>query len=291
MVLIHTTSHAKRPVHERTGKDKIKMKLIPSGSFIMGSKDADMLANSMPHKVFIAGFYMDEHPVTNRQFAMFLNDIKEVNTKDSDRYNWMVTRDDIDSKERKDWWPTEITFENDKFMAYEGFEDYPVISVSWVGAKKYCKWAGKRLPTEAEWEKAARGGLKKALFAWGNALPTDGIIYNRVWKINLDPPPLENVKYGTPNGYGLHNMGGMLWEWCSDWYAPNYYKQSPLRNPLGPETGEEKVLRGGSWFNGVNALRVALRNFMPPEALDESTGLRCASDIPIIKSKTSKKDK
>jgi len=262
-------------------RDGVKMKLIPKGSFIMGSSEEDLKATAALHKVKLKAFYMDEHLVTNRNYVKFLNETGIGNEKGSDRFHWVVTRDDLQSNERKDWWITEIGHERGKFIAFEGFEDYPVITVSWLGAMKYCQWAGKRLPTEAEWEKSARGGLKSARFSWGNSLPTEpGIVFNRYWETNEDPPPLEHVKYGMPNGYGLYNISGMIWEWCSDWFDPDYYVNSPRDNPMGPEAGQMKVLRGGAWFNAANVLRVALRNFIIPEALDETTGFRCASDVP-----------
>lgn len=272
----HTQAYAEAPPAVFKARDGVKMRLIPAGSFIMGSTDPDISVISVKHNIYLDAYYMDEHSVTNAQLAMFLND---SDGKANDRMDWVVIRDDLQDKEREQWWPTEIGHERGKYFAYEGFEDYPVITVSWVGADKYCKWAGKRLPTEAEWEKGARGGIKQARFPWGDALPTQGVVYNRDWRSNEEPPPLASVKFGMPNGYGLFNVAGMVWEWCSDWFAHDYYANSPSKNPRGPETGELKVLRGGSWFNASNVLRVGIRNFISPVALDETTGFRCAMDM------------
>lgn len=261
-------------------KDGVKVKLIPAGTFMMGSAEPDIAPISTPHKIFVNAFYMDEHLVTNFQFARFLNEAAGKDGLVKDRKKWIVIREDMQDQERELWWPTEIGHERGKYFAYEGFENYPVITVSWLAADKYCKWAGKRLPTEAEWEKAARGKKKEARFVWGNSLPTEGVVFNRQWRTNEEPPPLSNVIYGMPNGYGLFNMAGMIWEWCADWFAHDYYESSPSKNPQGPESGEFKVLRGGSWFNAANVLRVGLRNFIAPDALDETTGFRCAMDIP-----------
>ncbi len=280
VMLVHIPAFAEGIQPMFMAKDGVKMRLIPAGSFIMGTKDPDIAEGSKPHKVHLDAYYMDEHPVTNAQFTMFLNESREEGGKVKDINFWVVIRDDLQDKEREQWWPTEIGYENDRYFSYEGFERYPVISVSWLGADKYCNWADKRLPTEAEWEKGARGGIKQARFPWGNALPTQGVVFNRNWDNNENPPPLTPVTYGTPNGYGLFNIGGMVWEWCSDWFSPDYYNNSPAKNPQGPESGEHKILRGGSWFNAANVLRVGIRNFITPDALDETTGFRCVKDIP-----------
>ncbi len=280
VIFAHAKACAEDAPSTFMAKDDVMMKLIPAGAFMMGTDEPDLVEITTPHKVYVNAFYMDEHLVTNSQFARFLNESAGKNGQVKDRKQWIVIREDIEDEEREEWWPTEITHERGKYIAYEGFEDYPVITVVWLAADKYCKWAGKRLPTEAEWEKAARGKIKEARFVWGNSLPTEGVVYNRKWDSNEDPPPLFKATYGMPNGYGLFNMAGMVWEWCADWFAHDYYENSPSKNPQGPETGYFKILRGGSWFNAANVLRVGLRNFIDPGALDETTGFRCAMDIP-----------
>jgi formylglycine-generating enzyme required for sulfatase activity len=297
-------SHSGGMLRSFISKDNVRMKQVPGGTFIMGSEEPDLAQIAPVHKVYLKTFFIDEHPVTNRHFAEFLNsmrpaekentggqeqvdaegvpdgDVAPSDGKVPERFKWVALRSDLDIEGRKGWWPTEILYERGNYVALEGFEDYPVVSVSYEAAAKYCNWVGKRLPTEAEWEKAARGGLRQKKFSWGDALPTEGIVFNRQWTDNQSPVPLENVKIYLPNGYGLYNMSGMVWEWCSDWFDPFYYKNSPKKNPTGPESGNLKVLRGGSWFNAANALRVALRNFIVPQALDETTGFRCVTDFP-----------
>jgi sulfatase modifying factor 1 len=260
--------------------DGVTMVLIPGGSFSMGSSDEDISDTNIKHRINLSPFYMDEHTVTNRQFVKFLNFVKPSEGKGKMRQQWIVTRDDILLDERSKWWPAEIGYERKKYIAYEGFEDYPVYSVSWVAADKYCRWAGKRLSTEAEWEKAARGGLKNKQFPWGDEIPTQGVSFNKVWINNEAPSPVSPAKSHMPNGYGLYNMAGNLWEWCSDWFDPFYMSQrdTPTKDPKGPETGSQKVLRGGSWFNAPNTLRLALRNFSEHIALDETIGFRCVAD-------------
>jgi len=261
------------------GKDGALMALISAGTFDMGTDDERLMEISPLHRVYISDFYMDIHPVTNGQFAEFLNQTKPSEGPDGERYKIVVLRSDLETKERKTWWPTEITYEYGKYVAYKGFTSHPVITVSWNAADAYCKWAGKRLPTEAEWEKAARGGLVGKQFAWGNEIPTEEIVHNRSWDNNKSAAPLEPARSGKPNGYGLYNMAGGVWEWCFDWFAPDYYERSKRKDPRGPESGTYKVLRGGSWFNPPPGLKVALRNTLKNTALDETTGFRCAKNV------------
>ena len=264
------------------GKDGAEMALIPGGEFFMGSDSKD-LPDAPLHKVHVSGFYLDRYEVTNRQFAVFLNTVKPPETKGGERWSWVVLRSDLQLEERQEWWPTEIIYDERtaSYAPFPNFEDYPVLSVSWYAADAYCRWAGKRLPTEAEWERAARGGLEKKEYPWGNEIPTGGVIFERRWMSNSNPPPTEPVGNWHPNGYGLYDMAGNVWEWCSDWYNPNYYKKSPRKDPKGPEVGIEKALRGGSWFNSAYYLRVALRNHIVPENSDDAVGFRCAMDAKI----------
>jgi len=260
--------------------DGVKMVLIPKGSFLMGSEYQDIPSSHPVHKVHLNTYYMDEHLVTNAQFTRFLNDIEMDENDKSSRRSWVVLRSDLDVPKQDMLWPTEIGFERGKYFAYGGFESYPVMTVSWEAADRYCKWADKRLPTEAQWEKAARGGLKQEKYPWGSSLPTTGVVFDKGWLDNLDPPPLEPAKSGMPNKFGLYHMAGMLWEWCSDWFHPGYYQDSPKKDPPGPENGVLKSMRGGAWFNPANHLRIALRNRLVPMAMDETTGFRCVSDGP-----------
>jgi len=264
-----------------TGKDGAVMAFIPGGTFDMGSDEEDLIETAPVHRVYVTDFYMDIHPVTNEQFAMFLNETRPPEGPEGAR-DWLVVlrTDVLEDKERKSWWPTEIAYERGKYVAYSGYQDHPVISVSWNAAFEYCEWAGKRLPTEAEWEKAARGGLSGKRFSWGDEIPTNAVIQGRTWDDNKKPAPLGPAKSGRPNGYGLYNMSGAVWEWCSDWYSPDYYAVSLRKDPKGPESGRFKSVRGGSWFNNAPGIRVALRNFLDFMSLDETTGFRCASDVP-----------
>jgi sulfatase modifying factor 1 len=260
-------------------KDEARMVIVRGGTFTMGSEDEDLIETARPHRVSLDSFYVDMYEVTNEKFAKFLNSKRPTEGEEGVRYKWVVIRDDLTGADRAAWWPTEITYEKGVYSALEGFEKHPVIVVSWYAANEYCKWAGKRLPTEAEWEYAARGSLEEKAYPWGNAIPTGGVIFGRRWTSNQAPPPTEPVGSYYPNKYGIYDMAGNVWEWTSDWYEPEYYEKSPRHNPKGPETGDTKVMRGGSWFNTPDALRVAIRNFAPPDTLNEDVGFRCVKDV------------
>jgi sulfatase modifying factor 1 len=251
-----------------------KMVLIPAGAFIMGSPEkSDLPEDEKPsHMVYIDNFYMDIFEVTNKEFAEFLNTVKP---DEATRKSWIVLRSDLKTEERKEWWPAEIVYEDGIYKPVKGFERHPVNSVSWYAADAYCRWLGKRLPTEAEWEKAARGGLKGKLYPWGDAYPTTGIIYNKVWIDNAFPVPTSPVGNYHPNGYGLYDMAGNVAEWVNDWYDPDYYKRSPKDNPQGPSSGREKVIRGGSWAGGAQSLRVSARGHAQPDSMPSGVGFRC----------------
>jgi len=161
--------------------------------------------------------------------------------------------------------------------------EQPVVGVSWHEAIRYCQWLSTsaarnfRLPAEAEWERAARGGREQALFPWGDRAPQSLPGYadrcTNAWKTGPEP-----VGRGEANAYGLHNMCDNVHEWCSDWYAPDYYAVSPERNPRGPETGERRASRGGSWRHQIKMSRCAARSSIPPEFQYADYGFRVACD-------------
>lgn len=147
--------------------------------------------------------------------------------------------------------------------------EQPIVAVSWFDAVAYCDWLNVRLPTEAEWECAARGGAEGMRYPWGNELPP-----------NDDRNEPHSVGRGTPNAYGLYDVCENVHEWCSDWYASDFYAASPERNPRGPDTGTRRVSRGGSWRHQIKFSRCAARSSIPPEFRYVDYGFRVARDLP-----------
>ena len=227
-------------------KDGKEMVLIPAGSFEMGDH-LDGLSNAPVHRVQLDAFYMDVHEVTVGQFREFVNQ-----SGYSYGGNW------------------------DSLANYSPSDDYPMVYVSWNDVTAYCEWAGKRLPTEAEWESAARGGVVGKRYPGGDELTHDDANYSGTsgkdkWKYCS---PVESF---AANGYGLYDMAGNVLEWCQDWYGEGYYATSPLKNPPGPDTGQSRVLRGGSWRGDTYPLRVANRAYYSPATGRNAYGFRCVS--------------
>ena len=156
----------------------------------------------------------------------------------------------------------------------------PVVAISWLEAERYCQWLSEvsgrryRLPTEAEWERAARGGVESRLFPWGDDPPQSLPNYGQRWKNGPEP-----VGCSTPNAFGLHDICQNVHEWCNDWYDPGYYEVSADRNPQGPDTGERRASRGGSWRHHIKATRCAARSSIPPEFRYADYGFRVACGL------------
>ncbi len=234
-------------------KDRKGIVLIPAGSFEMGDYFDEGEANERPvHRVQLDAFYMDVHEVTVGQFREFVQ-------QSGYKYggNW------------------------DSVARYSPGDDYPMVNVSWNEATAYAKWAGKRLPTEAEWEYAARGGLVGKRYSWGDDESLAGDYANYDGTDGKDKWNLSTAPVGSfaANGYGLYDMAGNVWEWCQDRYGGNYYSSSPAKNPPGPGTGSSRVLRGGSWSNLTYNLRVANRSFTYPSSRLNYLGFRCVSGL------------
>jgi formylglycine-generating enzyme required for sulfatase activity len=168
--------------------------------------------------------------------------------------------------------------------------NFPVTHVSWNDAQAYAAWAGKRLPTEAEWEYAARGGLEQKIFPWGDELTPDGQHRCNVWQGEF--PLIDRAEDGyagpapvdayLPNGYGLHNITGNTWEWCADWFHASYHLTASQHNPVGPLQGQAKVMKGGSYLchhSYCNRYRVAARTYNDPDSATTNIGFRCVRDV------------
>jgi sulfatase modifying factor 1 len=220
---------------------------IPKGWFSMGSDTGQ--DNERPvHRVWVDGFLLAPRQVTNADYASFLR-------------------------------ATGITpppFWDDPNFNHP---DQPVVAVSWFEAVKYCEWLSTstgrnyRLPTEAEWERAARSGAEGKLFPWGDAPPESLPDYQKRWKTGSEP-----VARYAPNAFGLYDICENVHEWCSDCYQPDYYAISPERNPRGPQAGKRRVSRGGSWRHHIKVTRCAARSSIPPEFHYADYGFRVACD-------------
>lgn len=222
---------------------------IPAGWFLMGCETGQ--DNEKPvHRVWVDEFLLAARQVTNADYGRLLRDTASLSLPPP--------------------------FWSDPAFNHP---EQPVVGVSWYEAIRYCEWLNAstgrnfRLPTEAEWERAARGGREGALFPWGDAPPQSLPGYANRWQTGPEPAGL-----GESNAYGLDNMCDNVHEWCSDWYAPSYYAVSPERNPRGPETGERRASRGGSWRHHVKMSRCAARSSIPPEFKYADYGFRIACD-------------
>ena len=245
--LVFDTEPGKKITWETDGKEMV---LIPAGSFEMGDHFSEGEENELPvHRVNLDGFYIDTHEVTVDQFKQFVN---------QSGYDY-----------QGDWGQVAL---------YSPGHDYPINYVNWNDATAYAEWSGKRLPTEAEWEYAARGSLERKRYPWGDEIDNAKAHYDN-WNDGNGTTKL--VGSFEANGYGLYDMAGNAWEWCQDWYGENYYSSSPASDPTGPETGSMRVLRGGSWAHVTpDGLRAAYRFNSLPSIRHPLIGFRCVLDVP-----------
>ena len=258
------------PAQQILGEDGAEMVLIPAGDFQMGSDDSDADDDEKPvHTVYVDAFYIDKYEVTNAQFKAFVN------------ANPQWQKDKIDERFHRGGYLRHWNGNNYP----SGESNHPVTHVSWYAAMAYAQWAGKRLPTEAEWEKAARGGLVGKKYPWGDAIDTSQANYNG------QVGNTTQVGMYAPNGYGLYDMAGNVWEWCLDAYEKDFYARSQPQNPLAGEmplwavsvnyknVENRRVLRGGSWPNTAQPLRVANRLRLTPTYASDDVGFRCARAV------------
>ena len=233
-------------------KEKRGMVLVPAGSFVMGNNSIKR-EQRPSHNVYLDSFYIDKYEVTNAEYYEFLDYINKTKDHSKCREDETINKDHQPHNWEKE---------------YYNHPEFPVVRIDWYDACAYAAWAGKRLPTEAEWEKAARGTDERK-WPWGNEW--DPSRYNFG-----DPEPVGSHEDGK-SPYGCYDMAGSVAEWCADWYKMNYYEKSPKGNPKGPEKGEKKVIRGGSRFipDGLS-LRSTARKAVLPNIGNISVGFRCA---------------
>ncbi|MFE7113042.1 formylglycine-generating enzyme family protein [Streptomyces sp. NPDC057575] len=275
---------------------------LPGGEYLMGADDAEGFpadGEGPVRAVRLTPFRIDARAVTNEQFARFVADAGYVT--DAERYGWSYVfagflpaalRRGAPRPEQTPWW---CGVQGAFWRHPEGpgsdldaRAEHPVVHMSWNDAAAYATWAGKRLPTEAEWEYAARGGLEQRRYPWGDDLDPDGVHRCNIWRGTF---PAKNtaadgyratapVDAFEPNGYGLFNMAGNVWEWCADWWTTEHPAERPLVDPQGPQAGPGKVIRGGSHMchrSYCNRYRVAARSSNTPDSSSGHAGFRCVA--------------
>ncbi len=288
-----------------TGSTK-GMKRLPGGAFLMGT-DLDMGfpedGEGPVREVTLDPFFIDVCVVTNRQYKEFT---KATGYRtDAERYGWSyVFHNQLPAKHAHrlvndtvmglEWW---CKVDGACWRRPEGpgsnikkRMDYPAIHISWNDAQAYAEWAGKRLPTEAEWEYAARGGMVQKIFPWGDELTPGGKHLSNTWQGEF--PIHDNAEDGfagpcpvktyPPNGYGLYCITGNVWEWCWDWFCPTFHLNGPRSNPTGPPTGERKMMKGGSFLchdSYCNRYRITARTSNTIDSSTGNLGFRCVRDL------------
>jgi formylglycine-generating enzyme required for sulfatase activity len=230
--------------------DGVTMMFVPAGPFSMGS---DQYNNEKPiHAVNLSAYYIDRFEVTNAAYQRCVEAGACAPPKQSN------------------------SFTRTAYYGNPEFDEFPVIYVDWNMAKTYCEWRGDRLPTEAEWEKAARGADGRT-YPWGEGIGCDKANYN--FNCKGDTAKVGSYLAGV-SPYGLYDMAGNVLEWVNDWYDGNYYQNSPASNPMGPSSGQYRVLRGGSWGNLGYVVRSAGRRYSTPDNIVNVVGFRCARSLP-----------
>lgn len=239
--------NAPKPVRTRQQSDDMTQVYIPAGKFLMGTDDPAVEKSNPQHEVTLSAYWIDQIEVTN---AMYLRCV-EAGACDEPYLHG-----------------------EHPYYDKPGYENYPVVFVTWFSAKKYCAWAGRRLPTEAEWEKAARG-IDGRSYPWGESAPEPALA-NFGGLLN-SPLPVDRYPGGA-SPFGVLNMAGNVREWVSDWFNQVFYRNPNQNNPTGPKVGTERVLRGGSFLDDARELRVFNRFEHDPSSPGINRGFRCAMD-------------
>lgn len=259
--------------------DAMPMHYIPPGTFLMGAAEDDVLAavDEQPvHQVTLSGFYMDQYEVSVAQYAAFLNELGA--------YERACFESDCTLPRTRVGFTSHLLDEDlgdgvIQYVAETGFSNHPANHISWYGAQAYCEFVGGRLPTEAEWEYAARG-TDGRIYPWGNSPPDSSraVFNSETYDAVL---PVDALPDGA-SPFGIYGMAGSMWEWTADWYDEDAYTRDPARNPTGPETGLTRIIRGGAWpfNNGPERLRATNRHSLAPYFISAIVGFRCVTDLP-----------
>ncbi len=279
---------------------------LDGGRFWMGTDAQDGFpadGEGPVRDVTVDPFYVDAHPITNDKCAEFVKATGYVS--EAERFGWSFVFEGHIPPERYarlvddtapsvNWW---CKVNRAYWRQPEGPDssidhrlDAPVVHMSWGDAASYAQWAGKRLPTEAEWEYAARGGREQSIFPWGDDLEPEGRHMCNVWQGEFPVRDYASDGYSAPcpveafpaNGYGLFSVAGNTWEWCADWFSPNYHVTGTRRNPVGPAAGTERLMKGGSYLchrSYCNRYRVAARTKNTPDSATTNIGFRCVRDV------------
>ena len=291
------------PRIEASAETLARMVRLPGGRFLMGTDSEEGFpqdGEGPVRAVTVRPFSIDRTNVTNRLFRQFVE--ATGYRTDAERYGWSFVFwlhipkarfDELveDTVRSAPWW---CKVRGAWWSAPEGpgsnllrRDDYPVVHVSWNDAVAYAQWSGQRLPTEAEWEYAARGGLEQKIYPWGDKLRPKGKHMCNIWQGDFPNHDTGDDGYaGTcpveafpPNGYGLYSMTGNTWEWCADWFSADFHRTASCDNPTGPPSGTSRVTRGGSFLchkSYCNRYRVAARSSNTPDSSTSNTGFRCA---------------
>ncbi|MFQ6040580.1 MAG: SUMF1/EgtB/PvdO family nonheme iron enzyme [Candidatus Poribacteria bacterium] len=259
----------------KIGKDGAMMILIPAGNSVMGDNISGFTGGLIPKfsrlfkksneeefTVYLDNFYIDKYEVTNSQYVKFLNSVKE--NKSSEGYKYV----DLDNK----FCP--IEYSRGRYRVKSAYDEYPVTEVSWYGARDYAKWAGKRLPTETEWEKAARGGIVGKRYPWGDKIDPSKAHYGVASNSSITiKDMLKPVGSFRPNGYGLYDVVGNVWEWVE------YDKKETGQNSTGLDNNSRRLLCGGGWDSSETDLRLSAREAREPDFMGNNIGFRCAQSV------------